>query len=926
MKKQTTKRLGLEMIQHLFAAGIMIIIAAIVFNSYVAVDSMSGTKTYMVNSLGSKQVFEDSELFQNIFETAVSDITRLVVSKEQLETDGIFDPSKKIDVTEYAGRKGDGNGCPITAVYELDDLIKWGKYGVDFNNRVMSMSDFVNYFGSIDNAANFALDEYGNLYFRGFIETSENMHLTKKEETSEDAEKLAAEKQKISQVMQKYTEEQLEDMAFSYIITKIPEGINMFREEDGTLNVNFSVLNCRYESVNGERQLLSYADNWVDYMKLQNNLVETINSLTTNYKLYSACNGLYLENSSNLKYAVRMMTADGIRTYTNVSELLDAKESEITDYFGEYRQYFIYYPDSLEFSGNTKLTEDEIYTYMRQYEYAYPETTHIWIGVDTTYPIKGDAFYSANEVFGKIVPHREFFIGALAILIFGWIGICIYLTVIAGIGYKEDGKTVKYLNPFDHLWTEVMFVLAVGAVYAAYRGFSRLMDVANEVYLMHSESVSVLGTSWMYRYGIFALYGLVVSMVFDLFWFSLVRRLRGKNLWRCSFTCWLFSKIQQGIRFVLLHSSTAVSTLIPYNFYLLVNLIGIFVIYIFRERSLYVLIALAVLVIFDGIIGVVLFKSTAEKMDIVEGIRKIRDGEVDYKLDTDSLHGVYREMADAVNNIGEGIHKAVKTSMKDEQMKTDLITNVSHDLKTPLTSIISYVDLLKRLKIEEEPAKSYIEILEGKSQRLKQLSDDLVEASKISSGNIELQKEKLDLAELLNQSIGEFSDKLGSRQLQTVFETNHSPACIFADSRRMWRIIENLFNNICKYAMENTRVYIDLTVAEGKVELSVKNISERQMNMKGEDLTERFIRGDESRTTEGTGLGLSIAKSLTEVQGGTFTILLDGDLFKVVLVFPEYVEPEKAVVESTEVQDRKIQGVKVQEEKAQGEAEGQNYS
>lgn len=260
MKKQKTKRLGLGMIQHLLAAGIMVIIAIIVFNSYVVVDSMNGTKTYMVNSFGSKQVFEDSQLFQDIFETAVSDITRLVVIKEQVETDGMFDPTKEIDVTKYANRKGTGNGCPITATYELDDLIKWGKYGIEFNNRAMSMSDFVNYFGPINNVANFALDENGNLYFNGFIDTSEGTTLSKTEDdTGKDGKKT---EEKIAQIMREYSEEQLEDMAFSYIITKIPQGINMFREEDGTLNVNFTLLNCRYETVDGERQLLSYAKNW----------------------------------------------------------------------------------------------------------------------------------------------------------------------------------------------------------------------------------------------------------------------------------------------------------------------------------------------------------------------------------------------------------------------------------------------------------------------------------------------------------------------------------------------------------------------------------------------------------------------------------------------------------------------------------------
>jgi signal transduction histidine kinase len=265
---------------------------------------------------------------------------------------------------------------------------------------------------------------------------------------------------------------------------------------------------------------------------------------------------------------------------------------------------------------------------------------------------------------------------------------------------------------------------------------------------------------------------------------------------------------------------------------------------------------------------------------------------VEYKLETDKLHGQNKALADAVNNIGEGIRKAVKTSMKDEQLKTDLITNVSHDIKTPLTSIINYVDLLKRLKIEEEPAKGYITILDTKAQRLKQLTDDLVEASKISSGNIELNLEKLNLTELLNQSIGEFSEKLEEKQLQVVFENKSHPAFVCADSRRMWRVVENLFNNICKYAMEGTRVYIDLESENERVCVSVKNISKQQMNIHPDELTERFIRGDLARSTEGSGLGLSIAKSLVLAQGGTFEIKMDGDLFKIVISFAEYICPE----------------------------------
>jgi signal transduction histidine kinase len=295
--------------------------------------------------------------------------------------------------------------------------------------------------------------------------------------------------------------------------------------------------------------------------------------------------------------------------------------------------------------------------------------------------------------------------------------------------------------------------------------------------------------------------------------------------------------------------------------------------------------------ILDIAVGVRLFKRNAEFNDIINGIGRIRSGEVEYKLETANLHGMNKFLADAVNNIGEGIDNAVKTSVKDERLKSDLITNVSHDLKTPLTSIINYVDLLKRSNIQDPQARNYVEILVGKSQRLKDLTDDLVEASKISSGNITLNMEVLNLGELLKQTIGELSEKLEAAKLSMVAEIDEKPCLIYADSRRMWRVMENLFNNICKYAMEGTRVYAEVNVVEdSKVVMKIKNVSRAQMNIHADELTERFIRGDSSRSTEGSGLGLYIAKSLTNVLGGNFEIQLDADLFKVKMEFPLWKE------------------------------------
>lgn len=892
------KRFGLGLLQQLMAMGITIAIAGILFHSFLTAASMYGTKTYRIDVFNTEKVFEDSPVYQEIFRTAVSDITKLVVIKGWLETEGEFDPDKKIDVTRFAARKGTDNGCPVTAVYALEDLIKWGKSGIEYNNRVMSMSDFLNYFGPVTASENFGLDENGQLFFKGFL--SGQAGGGKWEEALEDAEaedsRETEENARLLKVLEGYTDEQLEDMAFSFMMAEYSEEIGVSREDDGSLNVYFPMIVCRHETVDGEKQLISYADNWVDYMKLQANLADAIATLSGGYQQYQDCNELYQEGNTNLRYMVRMMTEQGMSTYGNVSELEAAPDSAVTEYFSEYRSYLIYYPDSLEFTGNTVLSEEEIRQYIEEYAYAYPETTHIWIGVDSSYAIAGDAFYNANRAFERIVPNIGFVTALIIFQSLVWLGIFLYLTVSVGTAFDENGERIKYIGAFDRIWTEVWVLLCIAAAWGTAWGYRKLQEIIGTVYAGYPENQGSL--QLLFEYGSFAVFGFSVSLAFCLLWYSLVRRIRYRNLWKNSFLQWLLNGCIHFVRFIFRHRNSAVSTLLPYNLFLFANLAGVFCIVVFRENRTALLLTIPAIVLLDVVVGMLLFKHNGEQIEIVEGINRIRDGEVEFKLDTARLHGSNKEMADAVNNIGEGIRKAVKTSMKDEQMKTDLITNVSHDIKTPLTSIINYVDLLKRLKIEEEPAKGYIDILENKAQRLKQLTDDLVEASKISSGNIELSRERLNLAELLNQSLGEFSEKLEERRLQVIFDGGDLSADIYADSRRMWRVIENLFNNIYKYAMEGTRVYIDLTKEEKDVKLSIKNISRNRMNISPDELTERFIRGDVSRSAEGSGLGLSIAKSLTRLQGGEFSIYLDGDLFKVVISFPEYPKEQVSKAEN----------------------------
>ena len=271
--------------------------------------------------------------------------------------------------------------------------------------------------------------------------------------------------------------------------------------------------------------------------------------------------------------------------------------------------------------------------------------------------------------------------------------------------------------------------------------------------------------------------------------------------------------------------------------------------------------------------------------NLLKGVKNMAQGDLDRKIENPYLRGSFKDMAHALNNLADGARIAAERQMKSERMKTELITNVSHDIKTPLTSIINYVDLLKSAETEESRAQ-YLEVLDRQSQSLKKLIEDLMDMSKASSGNVTLELTQVDVAEAVNQALGEFADKLDAVSLSPVFRHPEEAVTISADGKHLWRILHNLLSNACKYAMPGTRLYLDLTAQEGRAVLAIKNISKEELNMDAETLLERFVRGDASRNTEGNGLGLNIAQSLTQLQKGTMDILVDGDLFKVTLTFP----------------------------------------
>jgi signal transduction histidine kinase len=286
-----------------------------------------------------------------------------------------------------------------------------------------------------------------------------------------------------------------------------------------------------------------------------------------------------------------------------------------------------------------------------------------------------------------------------------------------------------------------------------------------------------------------------------------------------------------------------------------------------------------------GCVGIVCYGAYAFGT-LLWGVHKMNNGSLDHKIPTKYLFGSFRDFAVELNKLSDSAVVAAQNQLKSERMKTELITNVTHDIKTPLTSLINYVDLLQKPRTEQEEA-AYLEVLSRQSLRLKKLIDDLMEMSKASTGNLTVDIGAIDAVEAVNQALGEFSGKFAKARLIPVFAASQEPVMMHADGRLVWRVLSNLLGNAVKYAMPGTRVYIDTARVDGRVLISIKNISAEPLNVSSEELMERFVRGDASRNTEGSGLGLNIAKSLMEVQKGQLSLLVDGDLFKVTLLFPE---------------------------------------
>lgn len=592
----------------------------------------------------------------------------------------------------------------------------------------------------------------------------------------------------------------------------------------------------------------------VSLLDLYHSLIDTVDTL------HWAADEV-IADKSNIMYV--MEDLDTGEVFTNVPEWKEGyKEGAVKDIpkqlwvqmersKGEIKEAIMF---------NESPAEDLIYQHLKE-NTMLSDNERITVMLNVNYPVH-DWIYEKSNFYETYKGWAEISVlGAGFSMLLGLLAV-ISLTIQAG-RVRADRKL--HLTRGDRIPTEVVLgsgiILGGLLIVCAAFGVEQAIQGGSVYYAV------------LISIGVTALAGVLLAI-----YMSLVRRLKGHVFWKNS----LSYVIVKSCKSVYLARKTSSRMIIAFIGLVLGNML---VIAAFGGFG--VLLAL----LGDGLVLLYLIRESAGRQVIRDGLARIASGELDFKIDERELVGDNREMAEAVNHVGDGLMNAVKETLKSERLKADLITNVSHDIKTPLTSIINYVDLLKRENIQDPRIKGYIEILDSKSQRLKQLTEDLVEASKISSGNITLDMHPIRFGELVWQTNGEFEEKFAAKGLEVVCEIPEEPVYVLADGRRMWRVVENLYNNVAKYAMPNTRVYVSVKQFGCRVVFDIKNISERPLNIDAEELTERFIRGDVSRSTEGSGLGLSIAKNLVILQGGTFDIYLDGDLFKVTITF-EKATPE----------------------------------
>lgn len=544
--------------------------------------------------------------------------------------------------------------------------------------------------------------------------------------------------------------------------------------------------------------------------------------------------------------------------------------------FIEYKEYSISQNGYIEVYSEQDAETERYYTLSRARE-----------------PLQYNAGFNNQGFFGKwkLWDRQDYFVQAEAVLDFAYavryplFGVCFgsvlcvivcFLILFKGVGHQNSeeiaGGWIEKI-PFDIFCGLTAFLFMLLAC--------ELIGIAQWI----EGSVSL---------GVFlAVSGALLALetICLLFLLSVAVRIKLGGIWKTTILCRVVSKALRGFK----KAFCAISRSVPILWKAWIGMAALAVLEIFVLGVTAYRPELQILLWFLEKAAVYAFLSVCilQMRALQQAAKRIAEGNAQEKLDVSHMFWELKQHGVHLNHIQDGIQSAVDERMKSERFKTELITNVSHDIKTPLTSIVNYVDLLEKEAIENENAAEYLEVLSRQSARLKKLIEDLMEASKASTGNLTVVFEPCDARVMLVQTIGEFEEKLKAGQIELLVKENGGPFVISADPRHLWRIFENLMNNICKYAQPSTRAYVNIEKSGQDGKIIFRNTSKYALNIESKELLERFVRGDSSRNTEGSGLGLSIAQSLTELMQGKFELAIDGDLFKVTLLFPAVEKEEK---------------------------------